>query len=68
MVMQDVLSLNLIGRYKSQLMVHAARQDITAEPPMIIVFVLIALTLEQLSKVSFPLSAVFSLLARREFI
>jgi len=55
--MRDVLSLNLIGKYKSQLMVHAALQDITVGPPMIIAYVLIALTSEPLSKVS---SSLFS--------
>ena len=53
-VMQDVLSLNLIGKYRNQPMDHAALQDITAEPPTIIAFALIALTSEQLSIVSFP--------------
>ena len=53
-VMQDVLSLNLIGKYRTQPMDHAALQDITAEPPTIIAFALIALTSEQLSIVSFP--------------
>ena len=58
-VMQDVLSLNLIGRYKNQLMVHAALLDITVELPTTIVFVLIALTSEQLSKVSLSLFCCF---------
>ena len=52
MVMQDAPSLNPIGRSKSRRMVLAALLDTIAVLLMTIVYVLIVLTSEQLSKVS----------------
>ena len=52
MAMQDVLSLNLIGRSKNPRMVLAALRDTIAVLLMTIVYVLIVLTSEQSSKVS----------------